>query len=188
LVRVDEEYLRPRGNRDSKRRLTPEGESRIVWVYGDQKLPPNLLLRMDAADRERVLTARVGSRATSGQARLKELFRTVQGEIVRRAVICTVGMQDDSMKRARDCRLQKHLGREGFLILGHQEQDPDIAAAFGLPRPAKGEFVSVRVHPALPGDPGSIEIDGGLWRVARPEDPVVPAPAVPRANSSSDGA
>ena len=35
LVRVPEAYLRPgRGNRDGKRRLTIEGESRILWLYG----------------------------------------------------------------------------------------------------------------------------------------------------------
>lgn len=138
---------------------------------------------MSEEDRERVFTARTGNRASSGQARLKELFRTVQGEIIRRAVVCTVAMQDDSMKRARDCRLEKHLGKEGFLILGHQEQDPDVAEAFGLPRPCKGQFISIRVHPARPSDSPVAEIRGELWRVAREDDPAVVAPKLRRART-----
>jgi hypothetical protein len=186
LVRVHEAFLRLGGNRDSKRKFTREGESRILWLFREAPLPPNLLLHLPEEDRERVLTARTGKRPSSGQARLKELFRTVQGQIVRRAVVCTVAMQDDSMKRARDCRLEKHLGREGFLILGHQEQDPEIAAALGLPRPAKGEFVAVRVYPAAPGDAPVAEISGDPWRIARDDDPAVSAPQLRRARRAAD--
>lgn len=184
LTRIHEGDLRG-GNRDGKKRLTKEGESRITWLFEEAPLPPNLFLTLDDVARERIFTARTGNRASSGQARLKELFRTVQGEIVRRAVVQTVAMQDDSMKRARDCRLPKHLGREGFLILGHQEQDPEIAAALGLPRPEKGQFISVRVHPADPGDAPVAEIRGARWRVARHDDPHVSAPKVKRANDDT---
>jgi hypothetical protein len=176
LIRVtDDKVGSP--NRDGKRKLTLSGESQIAWLYDDHALPPNLLLHLTEADRERVFTARTGNRPTSGQARLKELFRTVQGQIVRRAVVCTVAMQDDSMKRARDCRLKKHLGKEGFLILGHQEQDPEVADALGLPRPSKGQFVSVRVSPADAGDAPVAEIRGQLWRVADADDPPIVAPS-----------
>jgi len=183
LVRVVEEHLTG-GNRDGKRSLSPLGESRVLWLYDDHALPPNLLLQLAEADRERIFTAQTGSRASSGQARLKELFRVVQGRIVRRAVVLTVAMQDDSMKRARDCRLPKHLGREGFLILGHQEQDPDIARALELPVPTKGEFVSVRVTPAADADTPVAEINGTLWRAAIAQDPVVAAPQVRRSQAS----
>lgn len=186
LVRVDEAFLRARGNRDSKRKLTREGESQILWLFREAPLPPNLLRHLEEPDRERVLTARTGNRRSSGQARLKELFRTVQHQIVRRAVVCTVAMQDDSMKRARDCRLEKHLGREGFLILGHQEEDPEVAAALGLPRPTKGEFVAVRVHPADPGDDPAVEIRGRRWRIAREGDPAVSAPRLRRSHDAED--
>lgn len=180
LIRVTDDVVGS-PNRDGKRKLIAVGESRILWLFDDHRLPPNLLLQMGEADRERVFTAQTGNRPSSGQARLKELFRTVQGEIVRRAVVCTVAMQDDSMKRARDCRLEKHLGKEGFLILGHQEQDPEVAEALGLPRPEKGQFVSVRVHPADPGDAPVAEIEGVPWRVARADDPAVLAPRLRRA-------
>jgi len=172
-------------NRDGKRKLTLLGESQILWLYDDHDLPPNLLLKLSEADRERIFTARTGNRPTSGQARLNELFRTVQGQIVRRAVVCTVAMQDDSMKRARDCRLEKHLGKEGFLILGHQEQDPEIAETLGLPRPTKGQFVSVRVFPADAGEVPVVVIRDQLWRVARPDDPAVVAPKARRSRDAS---
>lgn len=183
LIRVAD-HIVGSPNRDGKRKLLAVGESQVLWLYDDDQLPPNLLLQMSEADRERVFTAQTGNRPSSGQARLKELFRTVQGEIVRRAVVCTVAMQDDSMKRARDCRLPKHLGKEGFLILGHQEQDPEVAEALGLPRPEKGQFVSIRVHPARTGDAPVAEIDGVPWRMAHEDDEAVLAPQLRRAGDS----
>lgn len=185
LVRVAD-HIVGSPNRDGKRKLTVTGESTVRWLYDDHRLPPNLLLQLSEEDRERVFTAQTGNRPSSGQARLKELFRTVPGRIVRRAVVCTVAMQDDSMKRARDCRLEKHLGKEGYLILGHQEQDPEVAAALGLPRPMKGQFVSVRVHPADPGDSRVAEIRGQHWRIAKDDDPAVLAPRLRRARDSDD--
>jgi restriction endonuclease NaeI len=185
LVRVVDEHLTA-GNRDAKRTLSAIGESRVLWLYDNHALPPNLLLQLDEDARERIFTARTGNRPSSGQARLKELFRVVQGQIVRRAVVLTVAMQDDSMKRARDCRLPRHLGQEGFLILGHQEQDPLIAAALELPVPAKGEFVSVRVVPASAGEAPVAEINGQLWRAATTGDELVAAPQVRRSRTTED--
>jgi hypothetical protein len=182
LVRIVESDLREgRGNRDRKRRLMGEGESRITWLFEQEPLPRNLFLSLDDDTRERIFTAQTGNRPTSGQARLKQLFRSVEKQIVRRAIVTTVAMQDDSMKRARDCRLPQHLGKEGFLILGHQEQDPNVAEALGLPRPEKGQFVSVRVYPADPGDSPVAEIGGQPWRVAQFDDPPVDAPKLRRA-------
>ncbi len=73
------------------------------------------------------------------------------------------------------------LRHEGILVLGHQDNDPLVAAALGLPVPKKGEFVSGRVVLARDDrdDPVAI-IDGEHWALARPEDPVVSAPIVPR--------
>lgn len=175
LIRVREHLLRPGGNRDAKRRLTDEGESRILWLYDKPALPENLLLHLSEDARERIFTA------GSGQRRINELFRSVTGRIIRRAVILTVAMQDDSLKRARDARLPKHLGSEGYLVLGHQEQDPLVAAALDLPVPRKGEFISVRVVPHH-GEAcaGVAEISGTLWRVADPHDAPGVAPQLSR--------
>jgi hypothetical protein len=78
LIRVAGEIVGS-PNRDGKRKLKVAGESQIRWLYDDHRLPPNLLLQLSEEDRERVFTARTGDRPSSGQARLKELFRTVQG-------------------------------------------------------------------------------------------------------------
>ncbi|WP_370263845.1 NaeI family type II restriction endonuclease [Cryobacterium sp. TMT2-23] len=46
----------------------------------------------------------------------------------------------------------------GILVLGHQEAHPSIATALGLPAPAKGERLSVRLRevskPRSTGQPG----------------------------------
>ena len=46
LIRVSESSLRDSGNRDAKRRLTREAESRICWLYDRPSLPENLLLHL----------------------------------------------------------------------------------------------------------------------------------------------
>jgi len=70
---------------------------------------------------------------------------------------------------------------EGILVLGHQDNDPLVAAALGLPRPHKGDFVSARVIPARSDrqDPIAV-IRGEGWALAQPRDPVVAAPELPR--------
>jgi hypothetical protein len=170
-------------NRDQKRKLTPQGESRIRWLYTAPVLPENLLLHLPAAIRDEILAAAPPRRRSpTGQAKINMLFRRVQERIVNRATVLTVAQQDDGMKRPRDARNPNQLGREGILVLGHQEDDPLVAAALGLPVPRKGEFISVRVVPAEAAYAGpAAEIGGSDWRVAGPTDPVVPAPEMRRA-------
>jgi hypothetical protein len=89
------------------------------------------------------------------------------------------------MKRARGNGGARTLLRpEGILVLGHQDHDPLVAAALGLPVPQKGEFISARVTQARAGrtDPVAV-IDGQLWALARPGDPAHPAPEVPRSRN-----
>jgi hypothetical protein len=173
-------------NRDRKRKLLSSGQQRIRWLYEHPSLPENLLLHLDDATRARVLDPYPGRKA-SGQAKVNMLFRLVQQRLVNRASVVTVAQQKDSMKRARDARLAKNLGKEGVVVLGHQDQDPLVAASLGLSVPRKGEFISARVFPAEPGfvGPGA-EIEGGRWRLAKEEDPVVPAPMVPRMIAEND--
>ncbi len=163
LVRVanDPELLGPE-NRDRKRKLTPQGESRIRWLYEEPRLPENLLLHIRPETREKILGAAPPRRRKStGQQRINMMFRLVQRRIVNRASVLTVGRQKDPLKRARDARKQRHLGKEGILVLGHQENDPLVAQALGLPVPGKGDFVSARVARAEPGFGGAVaEIEG----------------------------
>lgn len=170
-------------NRDMKRKLLSSGQQRIRWLYDHPSLPENLLLHLDEATRARVLDPSPGRKA-SGQAKVNMLFRLVQQRLVNRASVVTVAQQKDSMKRARDARLDRHLGNEGVVVLGHQDRDPLVAASLGLSVPRKGEFISARVFPAEPRFSGHVaEIDGGRWRLANVNDPVVAAPMIPRSRA-----
>jgi hypothetical protein len=180
---VREEYLRDRRNRDSKRQLSAAARSRIRQLWPQHpNLAENIFLHLTPGDRERIFNAKAMRGTQHGQAKTNELFRTVQRRIIRRAEVATVAQQDDFMKRARgNGGARTALRPEGILVLGHQDSDPLVAAALGLPVPHKGEFVSARVVPARPDRDDSVAvIDGRAWALARPGDPQTPAPEIPR--------
>lgn len=183
LIRVRESYLRAGTNRDAKRQLTAANRSHIRSLWpGHGRLPQNLFLNINADTRERIFNARAKRGSYHGQARTNELFRLVQGRIIRRAEVATVAQQDDPMKRARgNGGARTHLQPEGILVLGHQDNDPKVATALGLPVPKKGEFISARVVPAQEGrdDPVAV-IEGRSWALAREDDQVVAAPLIPK--------
>ena len=183
LIRVRESLLRARSNRDAKRQLSSSSDAYIRKLWPDNRgLAENLFLNLDAGIRNRIFDARANRGNQHGQARVNELFRLVQHRIIRRAELATVAQQDDFMKRARgNGGARTTLRPEGILVLGHQDDDPDVAAALGLPVPKKGELVSGRVIQARDDRSDPITIIGGeRWALARPYDPLVPAPIVPR--------
>jgi Restriction endonuclease NaeI len=183
LIRVRESLLRARSNRDAKRQLSASSHTYIRELWPDnRKLAENLFLSLDAESRNRIFGAKANRGNQHGQARVNELFRLVQRRIIRRAELATVAQQDDFMKRARgNGGARTTLRPEGILVLGHQDNDPNVAAALGLPVPKKGELVSGRVIPARDdrNDLAAI-IEGQRWALAQSDDPVVPAPIVPR--------
>ena len=183
LLRVHDSYLRGRPNRDAKRQLTAASRSHIrpLWPANGQ-LAGNLFLQLDDDTRKRIFSATARHGKLHGQAKTNELFRSVQRRIVRRAELATVAQQDDFMKRARgNGGARTHLRPEGILVLGHQENDPLVAAALGLPVPSKGEFISARVVPARDDRNDSVAVIASeSWALARPGDPVLPAPAIPK--------
>jgi hypothetical protein len=163
-------------NRDNKRRLADAAAREVHWLWGGLQtdLPRNLLLHLAPAARERVF-----SFPRSGQARVDQMFREVQGRIVGRQTVLTVAQQDDAPKRARDARL--HLGPEGILVLGHQEFHPQIATALRLPVPVKGEWIAVRVTPVEASDPRPFfTLEDQHWATAHADEPVVAAPDLPK--------
>ncbi|GAA4329328.1 hypothetical protein GCM10023178_42180 [Actinomadura luteofluorescens] len=167
-------------NRDNKRKLSDSAKSEVYWLWGGLQtdLPTNLLRHLDAEVRERILTASLPHRRSSGQQRLNQLFREVHGRIVGRQTVLTVGQQDDSPKRARDARI--HLRPEGIIVLGHQGSHPHAARALGLPVPIKGEWISTRLVTVSPDDARpKFSLDGHFWSCARENDPVTPAPDLP---------
>lgn len=183
LARIHEAYLRGRANRDAKRQLTAASRCNIRPLWPEHgRLAENLFLQIDPAIRDRIFGSRSRHGTSHGQARTNELFRSVQRRIIRRAELATVAQQDDFMKRARgNGGARTHLRTEGIIVLGHQDNDPLVAAALGLPVPRKGEFVSARVIPADEGCKNPVAvIEGREWVLAQEDDPVVIAPVIPR--------
>lgn len=185
LIRITDDLLRWRTkdgclarayNRDNKRKLADAAKSGIYWLWGgvQNDLPPNLLRSLSDSDRERIF-----SNSGSGQARVNELFRTVQATTIGRRTVLTVAQQDDALKRVRDARI--HLRDEGFLILGHQKSHRRIAADLNLAAPQRGEWVSIRVVRAnRPGTRRTSEIAGSAWALALPDETSnAPAPELP---------
>ncbi|WP_092806964.1 NaeI family type II restriction endonuclease [Klenkia marina] len=186
LVRASADALRETTNRDAKRRLNDLGMSQIQWLWPDHgRLAENLLLHLSPEVRDRIMTATGRTRrANPVQARVNQLFREVQGRIIRRSVLETVAHgADDPLKRARgNGGARDKLRPEGILVLGHQDNDPLVADALGLPRPRKGEFVAARVV-QIDGPTASrpaAEISGRYYAVALPGDVAEEAPEVPR--------
>lgn len=89
------------------------------------------------------------------------------------------------MKRARgNGGARDKLRPEGILVLGHQDNDPLVAQALGLPVHRKGELISARVVRARADRTDRVaEIAGVGWAIAWPGDPVEEAPVVPRRRS-----
>jgi hypothetical protein len=123
------------GNRDGKRSISASGKAAIRWIVEAGDLPINFLATLSDEVRQRILSH------SSGQERVDELFRLVQGRIIPRVTIETVARQKDPMKRMRDARMR--LRREGILVLGHQGDEPAIARKRGYPVPKKGEALSI---------------------------------------------
>ncbi|MEU2337548.1 NaeI family type II restriction endonuclease [Streptomyces sp. NPDC013172] len=176
LVRIRGEWLNTGNNRDLKLTIKAAHRDKIHWLWRDEPLPENVLLHMDAADRDAVFAA------GSGQQRLNELFRRAQKRRIGRNVVRTVAQQKDYMKRVRgNGGSRSALRPEGILIMGDYASHRMVAGRLGLPLPEQGEFVSARVAPSGPqhGDAPRVSLDGTEWVLAQQDDLVVPAPALP---------
>jgi hypothetical protein len=185
LLRITDDRLRWRKdkagnpvrayNRDNKRRIAENALSEIYWLWGglQKDLPPNLFLHLPPTTRAAILRER-----SSGQGRVNDLFRHVQGRLIERQAVLTAGQQDDAPKRARDARI--HLRPDGIIVLGHEEPHRRIAASLELPTPHKGSWISVRVVPTAHRDAGRFLLDGKWWAKASELDRVLGAPSFPK--------
>ncbi len=175
IVRAAAGYLNTGGNRDKKATLNEAGRNAITWLFQNQPLPPNVLLQLDKLTLDKIFANK-----KSGVKRINELFRNTLGMRVGRAVVATVAQQDDYMKRVRgNGGARTNLQPEGILVLGQFQSHCAIAKALGIVVPRRGESVSVRVIRTERMDAGVVEIGGQLWKVARPADPIMPAPILP---------
>jgi len=181
VIRATEENRRMTSvNRDGKTNLSPLGKRRIAWIFRNEPMLPNTLLALDSSVLDAVFAPR------SGQQRVNELFRRVTHKRIGRNTVATLAQQDDYMKRVRDNGgARGALRNEGFLIPGGDyESHRVLARCLGTEVPLPGEFVSLRVVPAVDGDVGVVELDGRYWRAAFPDEAVAdPAPRLPTTKS-----
>jgi len=175
LVRTTPDRLHTSGNRDAKATLNEAGRKSITWLFKDAALPPNVLLQLDRSVVEKIMSQK------SGQKRINELFRAALCRKVGRAVVATVAQQDDYMKRVRgNGGARTALQPQGILILGQFQSHGAVAKALKISVPGRGETVSVQVTPAKTPGVGVAQIGGKYWKVAKPADPIVRAPVLPK--------
>jgi hypothetical protein len=181
LLRITDDRLRWKNdksgrayNRDNKRKIAGDAFQEIYWLWGgvQHDLPPNLFLQLSGSTRDKILRPK-----SSGQGRVNDLFRHVQGRLIERQVVLTAGQQDDAPKRARDARIR--LRASGIIVLGHEIPHQQIAVGLGLPMPRKGSWVSTRVAPATDREQGGFFLEDQWWTRASATDPLVTAPKFP---------
>jgi len=135
IMRITSSRLRPKANRDGKRGISAAGKRSISWLIENAPMPANFFLGVDPMILKQILHKR------AGQARIDELFRRIQSRRIPRIAICSLALQDDPMKRARDAR--KHLKDDRILVLcGRYDREKALQFDFDLsPR----EWLSVQV-------------------------------------------
>lgn len=185
LMRIKREWLNGGTNRDMKFTVKASHRDKIFWLWKDAQLPENVLLHLDEAIRARILIPG----KNKGQARVRELFRSVHGKRIGRGVVRTAAQQLDYMARVREGdkgRARPALRPEGIIILGDYQSHQAVARALGGPVPGEGEFVAHRVARARPEhhDRPHAAIDGAYWVIARPGEVADPAPQLPEAQES----
>jgi hypothetical protein len=186
VVRADKRILGAGANRDLKRTIRMDSRGAICWVHQDARLPENALLRLPTEDINAIFTVLAGK--GNGQKRVNELFRRAQGLLISRAVVETVAMQDDPMKRVRSNRgARSNLKNEGIVIFGDAAKHRALAEKFGLPVPGRGEFVSTRLTPYREnGGSSAVEIAGSAWMLASGDDTACTAPDLPQGKAEAD--
>ncbi|MFK4761453.1 NaeI family type II restriction endonuclease [Microbacterium sp. ZW T5_45] len=177
VVRASAEHCRTASNRDAKVQLNPLGRDAVRWLERPGELPPNVLLQCDDEDLRAIFSRR------SGQQRVNELLRRVQGQRIGRNAIATVAQQDDFMKRVRaNGGARTLLQPEGIIVLGGDyARHRAVATGLGLIMPEPGEVVSARIVPAEAVDAFAVFLGSEYWRVGNVDDPIVAAPEVPSA-------
>ncbi|WP_181816906.1 NaeI family type II restriction endonuclease [Grimontia hollisae] len=170
LIRATPEVMNKGKNQDGKGTISKSGREAIHWFFLDEPMPLNQLFIWSDTLIDKI------KEKTSGQQRLNEMFRLVQGVLIERETIATIAQaKDDPMKRVRaNGGARSMLASEGIIILGHQNDHPRICRELALPVPTKGQVVAVRV---VPGDGHDCcYFAGNYWRKATESDEQVAVP------------
>ncbi|RSS47257.1 hypothetical protein EF912_26890 [Streptomyces sp. WAC07061] len=148
LVRAHRSWLyRGKGNKDGKRGLAVDARERwSIPLYDWTPLPVNPLTRLTAEEAARVLAKRPGQ-----EHRFALMFRYLEGQVISRSVIATVGAgRHDPLRRARNIR--KHLARDGLTLLcGKWRDQQDLAAAHKITLGPE-DWVALRLEEGQPHD------------------------------------
>lgn len=183
VVRATTTNRRSSANRDAKSSLNREGLARVNWLAWGQALPPNVLLETPREDLDLIFRS-----GLSGQGRINELFRRVEGKRIGRNTIATVAQQDDFMKRVRsNGGARSMLRSEGFILPGGDYANHRrVARELGGPVPEPGEIVALRVVPSDGSDPNVTLLNGFWWRRAREDEEAFDAPLLPGTSAAAE--
>jgi hypothetical protein len=167
LVWVTPDRRRGGANRDAKASLNLEGRTARVTIAENAQLPFNGLVQRPGDTVEIMSLQGRGH----GQRRINELCRRFDGVLLSRVTIETVAQQLDPAKRMRENGgARTVLAGEGIMVIGHEANYVPLLKALNLPRPAKGEFLPLRVVPTVPDDPEETPVffdrHGRSWRRA----------------------
>ncbi|WP_050528555.1 NaeI family type II restriction endonuclease [Pseudorhodobacter aquimaris] len=140
LIVTRPDYLTLGQNKDAKKSISAPGFANILWLLQDHPYPPNFWRTVAPEVVERIFAGQ------SGNQRMANLFREVQGTPITRDVVEAVAKQQDFMRRIRSDNgrgTRDHLAREGILLLsGHY--DAPLISALNLPLCSASEFISYR--------------------------------------------
>ncbi|QCO55120.1 hypothetical protein EOK75_04615 [Pseudorhodobacter turbinis] len=140
LIVARPDYLTFGKNKDGKKSVSALGFANILWLLKEHPYPPNFWRTVPADVIERIFAGQ------SGNQRMANLFREVQGLPITRDVVEAVAQQQDFMRRIRSDNgrgTRDHLAREGVLLLsGHY--DAPLITALGLPACSGSEFISYK--------------------------------------------
>lgn len=132
------DYLSAGQNKDAKRSISAEGFAHIHWLLCNHPYPANFW-----RTQPETIVAKIFS-GKSGNARMVELFRCVQGQIIERDVVEAVAQQKDFMRRIRSDKgrgTRDILEHEGIVLLSGQ-YDSQLIRALNLPPCPQSAFIS----------------------------------------------
>lgn len=140
LIICRERVLNKGKNRDGKRTISKAGKNEILWIVKDGRLPKNFFLHMNDVLRDAILSPKAGA------ARLANLFRAFQNEVISRRLVECVASQKDYMKRVRgNGGARDILALEGLIILwGGNLADAEKLKSLGFNEITAEHFVCIK--------------------------------------------